>query len=130
MENFSDLENFEKNINSYICTLESIISDKSEKNKFTPKKFLQNNTKESIKSEINIVILGDSEVGKSSFAIHYLRNKFEQYHVATIGLENFQTSLNCNYTKYILNFIITSGIVQYRVDYTSYFEAANFFLIF
>ena len=91
---------------------------------------LQKKTNESIKTDINIVILGDSEVGKSCFAIQYIKNKFEKFHVATIGFENFKTSINCNDTKYILNFTITSGLVQYKLDYTSYFEAADFFLIF
>lgn len=48
----------------------------------------------------------------------------------TIGAEHLKIYNNWNDTRYTINFFITSGVNQYKTDYTNYFEIADFFLIF
>jgi small GTP-binding protein len=79
---------------------------------------------------INIILLGDSGVGKSSFVIKFIENKFEQYHIVTLGTETLSKQTSYNGKKYLLNFIVTSGDPEYRTDYTSDYQSVDFFLVF
>lgn len=82
------------------------------------------------RTEINIILLGPSGVGKSSFVIKYIQKKFEPYHITTIGTELLSKSVPFKKNIYKLNFIITSGDPNYKEDYTEYFQNVDFFLIF
>ena len=62
------------------------------------------------KKEINFVILGEKNIGKSCFVIKFVENIFEKIYVPTIGL-------------------VTSGN-DYKEDYINYYNEADFFLVF
>lgn len=79
---------------------------------------------------INIVLLGDSKVGKSSFVIKYVEGKFEPYHVVTLGTEFYFKNIIFKECKYTLNFIVTSGAPEYKEDYTKSYQNVDFFLMF
>ncbi len=79
---------------------------------------------------INVVLIGESATGKSSFVIKYVNNKFEPYHVVTLGTEYFSKKTKYNSTEYILNFIVTSGDPNFQEDYTNSYQNVDFFLMF
>ena len=82
------------------------------------------------KDIIKIVILGGKGVGKSSFLIKILQNKFEKLYIPTIGIEKRSKTLIQDGKKYNLYFIVTPGDSAYRSNYSIYFEKANFIYVF
>ena len=68
---------------------DTIVSDiiLSEKLKLIPKE-KKSKMKES--NKINIVIIGQKEVGKSSFCIRFVENRFEDFYIPSIGVENLR----------------------------------------
>ncbi len=81
------------------------------------------------KKDINIIFLGDKNIGKSCFVIKFVENIFEKIYIPTIGLEIKKKVVSYNTHQYQLNFIVTSGN-DYKEDYESYYNNADFFLIF
>ena len=81
------------------------------------------------KKEINLVILGEKNIGKSCFVIKFVENIFEKIYVPTIGLELKKKIVSYNTHQYQLNFIVTSGN-DYKEDYINYYNEADFFLVF
>jgi small GTP-binding protein len=81
------------------------------------------------KKEINFVILGEKNIGKSCFVIKFVENIFEKIYVPTIGLELKKKIVSYNTHQYQLNFIVTSGN-DYKEDYINYYNEADFFLVF
>jgi small GTP-binding protein len=74
--------------------------------------------------------LGESGVGKSAFVIRYIENRFENFHIVTLGTEKYSKIGTFNSRKYTLNFIVTSGDPQYKTDYTANYKQVDFFLAF
>ena len=81
------------------------------------------------KKEINLVILGEKNIGKSCFVIKFVENIFEKIYIPTIGLELKKKIVSYNTHQYQLNFIVTSGN-DYKEDYINYYNEADFFLVF
>jgi len=74
--------------------------------------------------------MGESGVGKSSFAIMYCHGKFESYYVPSIKIEKAQKKITYSDIQYELNFIVTSGNQEFKEDYSNYFKNSDFFLMF
>ena len=81
------------------------------------------------KKEINFILLGDKNIGKSCFVIKFVENIFEKIYIPTIGLEIKKKVVSYNTHQYQLNFIVTSGN-DYKEDYENYYNEADFFLVF
>ena len=81
------------------------------------------------KKDINIIFLGDKNIGKSCFVIKFVENMFEKIYVPTIGLEIKKKVVSYNTHQYQLNFIVTSGN-DYKEEYENYYIDADFFLAF
>ena len=77
---------------------------------------------------INIVILGHNEVGKSSFCIRYVENKYEGYYIPSIGVENYSKFMAYNDRNYKINFSVIWGGAKMRQQ-KNLIEAADFFLL-
>ena len=77
---------------------------------------------------INVVILGFNEVGKSSFCIRYVENKYEGYYIPSIGVENYTKLIAYNDRSYKINFFVIWGGAKIRQQ-KNLLEAADFFLI-
>ena len=77
---------------------------------------------------INVVILGFNEVGKSSFCIRYVENKYEGYYIPSIGVENYTKLIAYNDRSYKINFFVIWGGAKIRQQ-KSLLEAADVFLI-
>jgi len=87
---------------------------------------MNNNDKNKNKIKIKVVLMGDSQVGKTCFFNYLEGNKFKQNHIATIGFENLRkfynyTIDNINYLV-DLNFYDTTGQERYRALTNSYFK--------
>ena len=80
------------------------------------------------RNNINFVIIGDKEVGKSAFCIRYFENRFEDFYIPSISKENYTKMINFNNHNYKLNFtIIWEDIEIFNQE--SVLTAADCFII-
>jgi hypothetical protein len=77
------------------------------------------------RNNINIVIIGLNEVGKSSFCIRFVDNKFEDFYIPSIGIENYSKIIAYNLRNYKLNFSVIWGDIKKHENLLS--EADFFF---
>ena len=82
------------------------------------------------RKEINIIIIGEKQSGKSSFAINISEQRFETLYIPTVFIEKVSKILTYNCNKYILNFYVTPGVQEYKENYSTLYSKANFILIF
>lgn len=83
---------------------------------------------------IKIILIGDSNVGKSSFLLRYADDEFNDSHTSTIGID-FKTKFIVH--KYLGNNKIikqqiwdTAGQEKFRIIVNSYYRGAYFALLF
>ena len=60
-------------------------------------------------NKINIVIIGQKEVGKSSFCIRFVENRFEDFYIPSIGVEKFAKMTAYNSRNFKINFSVICG---------------------
>lgn len=82
------------------------------------------------KKKINFILLGDVEVGKSTFVIKFTENRFEQYYVPSIDKESKRKKIIINKHEFILNFIVIKGGEYDTKKYEKEFSESDFFLLF
>ena len=82
------------------------------------------------RNNINIVILGYNEVGKSSFCIRFVENKFEDFYIPSIGVENYSKIIAYNERNYKLNFSVIWGEAKIKSQVNLLIEADFFLLIY
>ena len=122
-ENAIDIEEEEKeNMQISDTILSEIVL--SEKIKTIPRE-----KKKKIKgrNNINIVILGYNEVGKSAFCIRFVENKYEDFYIPSIGVENYSKIIAYNDRSYKLNFSVIWGEAKIMKQ-ENLLSAADFFL--
>ena len=76
---------------------------------------------------INIVLIGYNEVGKSSFCIRLVENKFEDFYIPSICNENFSKMMVYNDRNYKVNFLVILGEEKNKKQ-DNEFITADFFL--
>jgi small GTP-binding protein len=79
---------------------------------------------------INVVVLGDKGVGKSTWVETFVKGKYEEYDVVSISLEEHLYEVKHEGKTYKLHFYIVPGDEQYQKDYKYLFASADFFLAF
>ena len=99
-ENEEELENI--NISDTVLS-ELIISEKINKIPKEKKKKIKG------RNSINIIVIGYNEVGKSSFCIRFVENKFEDFYIPSICNENFYKMMVYNDHNYKVNFFVILG---------------------
>ena len=82
------------------------------------------------RNNINIVILGLSEVGKSSFCIRFVENKFEDFYIPSIGVENYSKIIAFNERNYKLSFSVIWGDIKNQKQENLLNVADFFFLVY
>ena len=82
------------------------------------------------KNILKVAILGGKGVGKTSFLIKVLHNKFEKLYIPTIDIEKRTKLINKEGKQYTFYFIVTPGDSIYKSNYSLYFQKANFICIF
>ena len=100
----------------------------SPKHEKTLKKINKKNLKG--KNIIKIALLGAREVGKSTFAIKFTENKFEQYYVPSIDIEKKNKTISMNKHNYNLKFFVALGAEYDLSKYDKEFLECDFFLLF
>ena len=78
---------------------------------------------------INIIILGDNKVGKSAFCIRFAQNKYEDFYIPSIGIENYQKMIAYNERSYRLIFTVIYGEIKMERQ-ESLLSTADFFFLF
>ena len=63
---------------------------------------------------VKCVLSGDTNVGKSSLVLRYLRKQFNEYAESTIGTAFNNTSITYNNNNYKLDIWDTAGQERYR----------------
>ena len=74
---------------------------------------------------LNVVVCGDSGVGKSSIVIRYTENEFDKFHIVSISLERAIKEIKVSNRIFTLNFIVTPGNPKYMSDYSDYYNQAD-----
>ena len=82
------------------------------------------------KTEINIVLIGEKQSGKSSFVIKLAENRFENLYIPTVFIETISKVMTYNNKRYVLNFDVTPGQQEYQQDYSTLYAKSNFIFLF
>ncbi len=82
------------------------------------------------KTEINIVLIGEKQSGKSSFVIKLAENRFENLYIPTVFIETISKVMTYNNKRYVLNFDVTPGEQEYQQDYSTLYAKSNFIFLF
>lgn len=72
-----------------------------------------------------ILIIGDSNVGKTSILLQYTSNFFQETHIATIGIEFKLKEITLDNIEYKLNIWDTAGQERFKAITKSFFKAAD-----
>ena len=80
-------------------------------------------------NKINIVIIGQKEVGKSSFCIRFVENRFEDFYIPSIGVEKFAKVTAYNSHNFKINFSVICGSDKLK-KWINLIEEADFFFFF
>ena len=73
----------------------------------------------------NIVLIGDSGVGKSTFFIQFFNHTFQEKSIATIGIEYHKTEMNVEGVPVIIHIYDTAGQEKYKVLTNNYYKKAD-----
>ena len=74
---------------------------------------------------LKILIIGDSNVGKTSILLQYTSNFFQETHIATIGVEFKLKEIMLDNIEYKLNIWDTAGQERFKAITKSFFKAAD-----
>ena len=74
---------------------------------------------------MNILLLGDSSVGKTSIINQYVEGKFEENFISTCGLDLKEKKIIINDKQYQLIIMETSGQERYHSIAESYYKRAD-----
>ena len=73
----------------------------------------------------NIILIGDSGVGKSTFFIQFFNHTFQEKSIATIGIEYHKTEMNVEGVPVIIHIYDTAGQEKYKVLTNNYYKKAD-----
>ena len=123
-EEKSDNEEELENINvSETVLSELVITEKIQKIPKEKKKKIKG------RNNINIIIIGYNEVGKSSFCIRLVENKFEDFYIPSIYTENFSKMMVYNEHNYKVNFSVILGGNKIQKQDSISLTNGDFFLL-
>ena len=80
------------------------------------------------RNSINVVVIGYNEVGKSSFCIRLVENKFEDFYIPSICNENFNKIMIYNDHNYKVNFLVILGGDKIQKQQDGVLNTGDFFL--
>ena len=78
-----------------------------------------------IEGSINIILIGDSGVGKTNVFSRYFQNKFEENFLTTIGMDKQIKLIKYKNNLYKVNITDTAGQERFRSIPISYFQNAD-----
>ena len=77
---------------------------------------------------INVLLCGDANVGKSSIISRYTKSKFDSIYIESIELEMHKKTFNLNDKTYNYNFFITIGSQRYMENYEYLYKKCDILL--
>ena len=77
----------------------------------------------------NVIIIGNSNVGKSCISIRAVKNVFESEHIATVGFELFCYNVSIKEKILKLEIWDTCGSENYRSITTNYYRNSSLAII-
>ena len=89
----------------------------------------ENSIEEDFDEKLKLMILGDSEVGKSSVLRKYCKNEFMSKYISTIGIDFQLKYINVNNKKIRLQVWDTAGQERYKVVAKNYFNTSDGFIV-
>lgn len=78
----------------------------------------------SVDHKVTIILLGESQVGKSSLFLRYCKNKFRESHTRT-SIDKFDKQIVLRNTKINLELWDTAGHERFKAIYKGYFAKAD-----
>jgi small GTP-binding protein len=78
-----------------------------------------------VDSRIQLLIIGDSEVGKTSILYRYANNQFSSFYLATVGIDYFTKDDVIDNKKIKVKIWDTAGQERYKSLTTSFFRNAQ-----
>ena len=69
---------------------------------------------EEVIEKINLITLGNVDVGKTCFILKYTEDFFQPVHLSTIGIDFKKKNITVNDKKYVIFFYDTTGQERYR----------------
>ena len=82
-------------------------------------------------TQITIIVIGDSSVGKSCFINRYFKNRFTEQYISNIGFDKQMKIIKVDGTEYKLNFWDTAGQERFRSLPKKYYQNADgIFILF
>eukprot|EP00455_Lapot_gusevi_P010813 TRINITY_DN1493_c0_g1_i1.p1 TRINITY_DN1493_c0_g1~~TRINITY_DN1493_c0_g1_i1.p1 ORF type:complete len:232 (+),score=48.56 TRINITY_DN1493_c0_g1_i1:62-697(+) len=76
-------------------------------------------------SDIKIILLGDSAVGKSKLVERYLMDSYQRHQLSTFALTVFRSNLNVEGQNVIIDFWDTAGQERFNSMHPSYYFGAH-----
>ena len=80
-------------------------------------------------NKIKIMLIGDSNVGKTSLLKKYCENEFSNIYITTVGIDFQIKYLDINNKKIKLQIWDTAGQERYQTVAKNYFNSSNGFII-
>ena len=74
---------------------------------------------------IKMILLGDTDVGKSNLALKYIKDEFHEDFLGTIGIEFMETIVEINKTKIKIQIHDTAGQERFRAIAKSFIKDAD-----
>ena len=82
------------------------------------------------KNQINILLVGDTNTGKTSFVKRFIFNKYDLTFVASIGVDFELKKIKYKNKIYTIRLFDTAGQERFKSITKSYFRLANAYFIF
>ena len=89
----------------------------------------QNNLQVKAKATINCILIGESEVGKSSFLLRYFRDLFSESFLTTVGIDKETKIIKINDNTYRFTLWDTAGQERFRSLPIKFYQNADGILL-
>ena len=76
-------------------------------------------------TNLNILLLGNSDTGKTSLLMKYVKNQYKESYISTVGLDTFVKDLKINEEDVRLHLMDTSGQERFKSLAQSYYNKVD-----
>ena len=76
-------------------------------------------------TNLSILLLGNSDTGKTSLLMKYAKNQYKESYISTVGLDTFMKDLKINEEDVRLHLMDTSGQERFKSLAQSYYNKVD-----